>query len=84
MMPVTFRMRFLLLNPNSTFVEVPLSGGAVTILPKSKAGPFSEKQITPELKLMISRRVLVAEKAPPSATPRKHRTKSSRNKGDNE
>lgn len=76
-------MRFLLLNPNSTFVEVALASGTITILPKRKAGPFGEKQITPELKLMVSRKVLVTEEVPPPATPLKQRMKSSRSKGDN-
>ncbi len=75
-------MRFLLLNPNSTFVEVPLASGTITILPKSKAGPFNDKQVTPELKLMISRRVLVAEEVPVTVRPSKEKKKSSRSKGD--
>ena len=76
-------MRFLLHNPNSTFVEAPLAGGTVTILPRRTAGPFSEKQVTPELKIMLSRRILVAEKVLSNPKPRKPRVKSSRSKGDN-
>jgi hypothetical protein len=76
-------MRFLLLNPKSTFVEVRLTSGTITILPKSKAGPFNDNQVTPGLRLMLSRRILVAEEVAATEKPPREKKKSSRSKGDN-